>query len=66
MTLDETVAFNAALAAYPIDWCESWGDYQVKLTERVGIAADHGAKLLVFPEYAAMELASFVVIGESM
>jgi len=50
--------FKAAVAAYPIDWFESWGDYQAKLTEWVSIAADHGAKLLVFPEYAAMELAS--------
>lgn len=58
--------FKAAVAAYPIDWFETWGDYQAKLTERVSIAADDGAKLLVIPEYAAMELASFVVIGESM
>lgn len=50
--------FKAAVAAYPIDWFESWGECQAKLTEWVSIAADRGAKLLVFPEYAAMELAS--------
>ena len=45
-----------AAAAYPIDWFDSFADYQAKLSAWVADAAD--ADLLVFPEYAAMELAS--------
>ncbi|WEF24604.1 carbon-nitrogen hydrolase family protein [Paracoccus sp. S3-43] len=45
-----------AAAAYPIDWFDSFADYQAKLTRWVADAA--GADLLVFPEYGAMELAS--------
>ncbi|MGN7867577.1 carbon-nitrogen hydrolase family protein [Paracoccus sp. 22332] len=45
-----------AAAAYPIDWFGSFADYRAKLTRWVADAAD--ADLLVFPEYAAMELAS--------
>jgi predicted amidohydrolase len=45
-----------AAAAYPIDWFDSFADYETKLTRWVGDAA--GADLLVFPEYGAMELAS--------
>jgi len=44
-----------ATAAYPIDWHDSWASYEDKISAWV-----HGANadLLVFPEYAAMELAS--------
>lgn len=45
-----------AAAAYPIDWLEEFAAYEAKLTRWVRAAAD--ADLLVFPEYAAMELAS--------
>ena len=45
-----------AAAAYPIDWFDSFADYEAKLTRWVGDA--EGADLLVFPEYGAMELAS--------
>ena len=45
-----------AAAAYPIDWFDSFADYEAKLTAWVADAA--GADLLVFPEYGAMELAS--------
>ncbi|MBU3028843.1 carbon-nitrogen hydrolase family protein [Paracoccus marinaquae] len=45
-----------AAAAYPIDWFDSFDDYEAKLTRWVEDAA--GADLLVFPEYGAMELAS--------
>jgi len=47
-----------AAAAYPLDWFESWADYETKIDEWVAEAASHGADLLVFPEYGAMELAS--------
>ncbi|WP_265502042.1 carbon-nitrogen hydrolase family protein [Paracoccus beibuensis] len=44
-----------ASAAYPIDWFEDFDAYRAKLTRWVETAE---ADLLVFPEYAAMELAS--------
>jgi predicted amidohydrolase len=47
-----------AAAAYPIDWHNRWNDYVGKLRVWVRTAAEQGAELLVFPEYAAMELAS--------
>lgn len=47
-----------ATAAYPLDWFNDWSDYETKLTAWVTEAAQEGADLLVFPEYAAMELAS--------
>lgn len=45
-----------ATAAYPIDWFDSFDDYRAKISRWVADA--QGADLLVFPEYAAMELAS--------
>lgn len=45
-----------AAAAYPLDWLDSFDDYEAKLTGWVRAA--EGADLLVFPEYGAMELAS--------
>lgn len=47
-----------ATAAYPLDWLDSWAHYQDKLAAWVSEAAEEGADLLVFPEYAAMELAT--------
>ncbi|TQS74030.1 carbon-nitrogen hydrolase family protein [Rhodobacteraceae bacterium] len=47
-----------ASAAYPLDWFDSWNDYEEKITQWVQAAAEEGAQLLVFPEYGAMELAS--------
>ncbi|NIZ12791.1 carbon-nitrogen hydrolase family protein [Phaeobacter sp. HF9A] len=47
-----------ATAAYPLDYLESWAQYEDKLSSWVGEAAGQGADLLVFPEYAAMELAT--------
>ncbi len=47
-----------AAAAYPLDWFDTWAEYEKKLSTWVGDAAGQGAKLLVFPEYGAMELAS--------
>ena len=45
-----------AASAYPIDWFDSFADYEAKLSRWVADAS--GADLLVFPEYGAMELAS--------
>lgn len=47
-----------ATAAYPLDWFDGWSGYEAKLTRWVEDAAEHGADLLVFPEYGAMELCS--------
>ncbi|MEX0303675.1 MAG: carbon-nitrogen hydrolase family protein [Leisingera sp.] len=47
-----------ATAAYPLDWLNSWSQYEDKLADWVGEAAGNGADLLVFPEYGAMELST--------
>lgn len=47
-----------AAAAYPLDWFDAWSDYEAKLSAWVAEGAATGADLLVFPEYAALELAS--------
>ncbi len=47
-----------AAAQYPIDSFDSFAAYERKLSRWVAGAAARGAKLLVFPEYGAMELAS--------
>ncbi|WP_299688493.1 carbon-nitrogen hydrolase family protein [uncultured Tateyamaria sp.] len=47
-----------ATAAYPLDALPDWTAYEDKLSAWVDEAASHGADLLVFPEYAAMELAT--------
>ncbi|WP_415921288.1 carbon-nitrogen hydrolase family protein [Tateyamaria sp. SN6-1] len=47
-----------ATAAYSLSVLPDWAAYEDKLTDWVDTAASHGADLLVFPEYAAMELAT--------
>lgn len=47
-----------ATAAYPMEDLRSWQAYEDKVTRWVQEAAGAGAKLLVFPEYGAMELAT--------
>ena len=47
-----------AAAAYPLDFLPDWATYEAKLSAWVADAAAQGAELLVFPEYATMELAS--------
>ena len=49
---------RVATAAYPLDVLDDWAAYEDKLSRWVDDAASHGAELLVFPEYAAMELAT--------
>lgn len=48
---------KVATAAYPLDPVDSWAAYAQKIETWVAEAAGQGAKLLVFPEYAGMELA---------
>ncbi len=47
-----------AAAAYPIEWQNRWNEYVGKIRVWVRTAAENGADLLVFPEFAAMEVAS--------
>lgn len=47
-----------ATAAYPLDFLESWTQYEAKISKWVEEAAQAGARLLVFPEYGGMELAT--------
>lgn len=49
--------FRVAAAQFPIDLLRSYGAWEAKLSRWVSEAAVKGAQLLVFPEYAAMELA---------
>ena len=56
--------FNIATAQYNIGFLESWHQYKYKVTSWVAEAALQDAKILVFPEYASMELAS--LFGESV
>ena len=57
MTATKT-RLTIAAAAYPLDWFDDFAGYEAKITAWVAEAAGKGADLLVFPEYAAMELAS--------
>ena len=47
-----------ATASYPLDHLTSWAQYEDKLLRWIDEAASHGAELLVFPEYGAMELST--------
>jgi predicted amidohydrolase len=53
-----TDTLTIAAAAYPLDWFDRFADYEAKIARWVADAVAQGAELLVFPEYAAMELAS--------
>jgi predicted amidohydrolase len=50
--------WRVAAAQYPIEALADWQAYAAKLSRWVDQAAAGGAVLAVFPEYAAMELAS--------
>ena len=52
------MSLRIATAAYPLSILGSWSDYRSKLEDWVSRAAEKGARLLVFPEYAGMELAT--------
>ena len=47
-----------ATAQYNISFLGTWENYQFKIREWVAEAAHQDAKILLFPEYASMELAS--------
>ena len=49
-------AFRLAAAQFPVSEPHDWAAFETQVTQWVTEAADAGAKLLVFPEYAAMSL----------
>ncbi|ABF46558.1 Nitrilase/cyanide hydratase and apolipoprotein N-acyltransferase [Deinococcus geothermalis DSM 11300] len=51
---------RVAAAAYPVDFHPGWAAYEAKVTAWVADAAGRGARLLVFPEYASLELISLL------
>lgn len=51
---------RVAAAAYPVDFHPDWAAYEAKVSSWVADAAGQGAQLLVFPEYAALELVSLL------
>lgn len=53
-----TAPVRIAAAQYTIGQPDSFAAWQTKVAQWVADAAGHGAQLLVFPEYAAMELAA--------
>jgi predicted amidohydrolase len=53
-----TGTFKVAAAQYPIDPVEDFAAWQSKIGRWVEKAASSGATLLLFPEYAAMELSA--------
>lgn len=55
---------KVAAAQYDIGFFKDWSQFTDKLTQWVAEAVEEKAKLLVFPEYGSMELAS--LFGESI
>jgi len=51
-------AFRLAAAQFPVSEPRTWDEVETLLSRWVAEAADEGARLLVFPEYAAMSLAA--------
>ncbi|WP_155298836.1 carbon-nitrogen hydrolase family protein [Deinococcus kurensis] len=51
---------RVAAAAYPVEFLADWAAYEAKLSRWVADAAGRGAGLLVFPEYAPLELISLL------
>jgi len=49
---------TVAAAQYGVEFLGNWTTYERKLERLVGEAAAQGAQILVFPEYACLELAS--------
>lgn len=58
MTERRNTTVKVAAAAYPLDWLDSFAEYEAKIGRWTAEAAGQGAALLVFPEYGAMELAA--------
>lgn len=55
-----SLSVKVATALYPIDFFNSFSEWQNKTEKWVKEAADQGAKYLLFPEYGSMELTSLL------
>jgi predicted amidohydrolase len=69
MTTGDQAGFRVAAAAYPLEPLHDWAAWSARLSAWVADGAATGARLLVFPEYAAMELAYLAgpdVAGDEM
>lgn len=53
-------AFDVAVAQYPVSAPRTWEEVAQQIGDWVSDAATRGARLLVFPEYAAMSLAALL------
>jgi predicted amidohydrolase len=53
-----TQPYRIASAQYPIEFLGDWSTYEAKIARWVDEAVRNGARLLVFPEYFSLELAS--------
>jgi len=58
--------FKIATAQYDISFLENWQQYQDKAERWVVEAARQDAKILLFPEYASMELASLFIARDGV
>jgi len=56
--MNEFSTVTVAAAQYGVEFLGSWTTYARKMTRMVGEAAQAGAQILIFPEYASLELAS--------
>ena len=56
--MQKTALVTVAAAQYPVEFLGRWEKFEHKITTMVGEAVAEGAQLLLFPEYACMELAS--------
>jgi len=56
--MSENKAFRLAVAQYDIGFLKDWSEYEAKVSRWINEAAGQGAKVLLFPEYFSMELAS--------
>lgn len=54
------MSFRVAAAQYPVGALEDFDAYAAKITTWFQAAADGGADVIVFPEYASLELTSFL------
>lgn len=58
------MTLTLAAAQYPITEFSDFAQWKRHTAQWVGDAAQRGARLLVFPEYGSMELASLLTVGE--
>jgi predicted amidohydrolase len=58
------VTIRIAACAYPVESVADFATFAAKQTELVRAAAERGARLLVFPEYASVELTSALPAAE--